>query len=73
MWIFIKREQGIQIRHSIVALRASSMLRTTFGSKSMNAKIHAVAGFMRKHNYMYRQKKNEATRALQEVYDKVHK
>ena len=73
MWMFAKREQGIQIRHSIIALRALSMLQTTFGSKSMNAKILAIVHFMQKHNYVYHQKTNEAMRAPQEVYDKVHK
>ena len=73
MWMFAKHEQGIQIRHSIVALRALLMLRTTFGSKSMNAKILAIACFMQKHNYMYCQKTNEAMCAPQEVYDEAHK
>ena len=72
MWMFAKCEQGIQIRHSIIALRASSMLRTTFGSKSMNAKIHAVACFMRKHNSVYHKKMNKAMHAPQEVYDEAH-
>ena len=73
MWMFAKHEQGIQIRHSIIALRASSMLWTTFGSKSMNAKIHVVVHFMQKHNYVYHQKTNEAMHAPQEVYYKAHK
>ena len=72
MWMFAKHEQGIQIRHSIIALRASLMLQTTFGSKSMNAKIHVVTRFMRKHNYKYCQKTNEAMRAPQEVFEEVH-
>ena len=69
MWMFAKREQGIQIRHSIVALRASSMLWTTFGSKLINLKINAITCFMQKHNYVYRQKTNKAMCAPQEVYD----
>mgnify|MGYP006169580703 CR=1 FL=1 len=72
MWMFAKCEQGIQIRHSIIALRALSMLQTTFGSKLMNAKILASVYFVRKHSYMYHQKTNEKTHAPQEVYDEVH-
>ena len=72
MWMFAKCEQGIQIRHSIVALRALSMLWTTFGSKSMNIKILAIERFMRKHNYVYHQKTNKAMCAPQEVYDEAH-
>ena len=72
MWMFAKHEQGIQIRHSIIALRASSMLRTIFGSKLMNAKILAIVRFMQKHNYVYCQKMNKATHAPQEVYDEAH-
>jgi hypothetical protein len=68
VWIFSWREQGLSIRNTIVLLKASEMLRDTFGAKNIIAWLKAVARFMRKQNYVYRQKTNKATRAPQEVY-----
>jgi hypothetical protein len=47
------------------------MLRDTFGAKSRVAWLKAVACFMRKHNYVYCQKMNEATHNPQEVYQEA--
>jgi hypothetical protein len=66
-FVFAQREQGINVRHTLVALRASSLLHDTFGPKSFNAKLLAVKRFMRKHNYVYRASTNESTRSLAEV------
>jgi hypothetical protein len=68
MWIFAQNEQGLSIRNSIVLLRASGMLQNTFSTKSRKAWLKAVVHFIHKHNYIYSQKKNKATNALQEVY-----
>ena len=67
MWIFSRREQGLSIRNTVILVKVSGMLRDTFGSKSRVACLKAVLRFMCKHNYVYRQKTNEATRNLQEV------
>jgi hypothetical protein len=50
MWIFARREQGLSVRNTILLLKVSGMLRDTFGAKSRNAWLKAVACFMRKHN-----------------------
>jgi hypothetical protein len=71
MWIFSRREQRLSIRNTVVLLKASGMLRDTFGAKSRVAWLKAVTRFMRKHNYVYRQKTNEATRNKQEVYQEA--
>jgi hypothetical protein len=68
MWIFSWHEQGLSIWNTVVLLKASGILRGTFGAKSRIAWLNAVARFMRKHNYVYRRKTNKATRAPQEVY-----
>jgi hypothetical protein len=68
MWIFSRCEQGLSIRNTIDLLKASGMLRDTFGTKSKIAWLKAVACFMRKDNYVYCQKTNKATHAPQEVY-----
>jgi hypothetical protein len=67
MWIFSRCEQGL----TVILLKASRMLRDTFGTKSRVAWLKAIARFMHKHNYVYCQKRNEATRNLQEVYQEV--
>jgi hypothetical protein len=71
MWIFSQREQGLSIRNTVILLKVFKMLRDTFGAKSRVARLKAVARFMRKHNYVYPQKTNEATRNLQEVYQEA--
>jgi hypothetical protein len=71
MFIFFQREQGINVKHTLVCPKASLMLPNTFGAKGYKAHIKVVMRFMRKHNYMYRNKTNEATRAPQEVSDKA--
>ncbi len=40
-FVFTKREQGINVKHTLLACRASGMLRQTFGPKSINAKVKA--------------------------------
>ena len=40
-FIFEKHEQGINMKHMLVACRASGMLRQTFDPKSINAKVKA--------------------------------
>jgi hypothetical protein len=66
-FVFAKREQGINVKHTLVVCRASGMLRETFGVKSINAKLKSVAGFMKKHNYIYRHATNEAQCSANEV------
>ena len=66
-FVFAKREQGVNVRHTLVACKASSLLRDTFGPKSFNAKLKAVSRFMRKHNFVYRRTTHHATRALSRV------
>ena len=70
-WIFARREQGISLRCTLVAFKSSSLLRSTFGPKTFNARYKAVQRFMRKHKYVYCQRTNEATRAPQEVVDEA--
>ena len=70
-FIFAKREQGVNVRHTLVACRASGILRETFGKKSFNAKLKSVARFMKKHNYVYRRVTNEAQKSLKEVSDEA--
>ncbi len=71
MWIFSRCEQGLSIRNTVILLKASRMLRDTFGANSRVDWLKAVACFMHKHNYVYRQKTNEATRNRQEVYQEA--
>ena len=66
-FVFAKREQGINVRHTIVACKASSLLPDTFGTKSFNAKLKAVSCFMRKHNFVYHRAIHQASRALAKV------
>ena len=66
-FIFSKREQGVNVKHTLVACRASGLLRETFGVKSFNAKLKSVARFMKKHNYVYRRVTNEAQRSIKKV------
>ena len=70
-FIFAKRKQGINVKHTLVACRASGMLRKTFGVKSFNAKLKSAACFMKKHNYVYRRVTNEAQRSIKEVSDEA--
>jgi hypothetical protein len=70
-FIFSKRDQGVNVRHTLVACRALGMLRETFGVKSFNAKLKSVARFMKKHNYVYRRVTNEAQRSIKEVSDEA--
>jgi hypothetical protein len=67
-WVFARREQGINVKHTLILFKALALLRATFGDKSFNAKLKAVACFMKKHDYVYRRATNEATRAPAEVY-----
>jgi hypothetical protein len=66
-FMFMKREQGINVRHMLVAFRASTLLQYTFGPKSFNAKLLAVSHFMCKHKYVYRCATNESTCLLAKV------
>jgi hypothetical protein len=50
MIIFSQREQGINVKHTLVRLKASLMLPNTFGAKGYKAHIKVVMCFMRKHN-----------------------
>ena len=67
MFIFSQREQGINVKHTLVSLKASLLLLNTFGAKGYEACLRAIMRFMRKHNYVLHAKTNEATRAPQEV------
>jgi hypothetical protein len=62
-FVFAKREQGINVRHTIVACKASSLLHDTSGPKSFNAKLKAISRFMRKQKFVYRHATHQATRA----------
>jgi hypothetical protein len=66
-FVFGKCEQGVNVRHTIVACKALSLLRDTFGDKSFNAKLKAVSCFMWKHNFVYRRATHHATRAFAKV------
>jgi len=70
-FIFVKREQGVNVKHTLVACRALGILRETFGAKSFNAKLKSVARFMKKHNYVYRRVTNEAQKSTKEVSDEA--
>jgi hypothetical protein len=70
-FVFAKRKQGINVRHTLVAFKASALLCDTFGPKSLNARLKAVGRFMRKHNYVYRCATHEAARALAEVSEEA--
>jgi hypothetical protein len=72
MWIFSWCEQGLSIRNTMILLKASGMLRDTFGAKSRIAWLKGVAHFMRKDNYVYRQKTNKVMHVPQEVYTEAH-
>jgi hypothetical protein len=52
MFIFSQREQGINVKHTLVRLKASLLLPNTFGTKGYEAHLRAIMRFMRKHNYM---------------------
>ncbi len=71
IFIFSQREQGINVKHTLVRLKASLLLPNMFGTKGYEACLRAIMHFMRKHNYVMRTKTNEATRAPQEVAQEV--
>jgi hypothetical protein len=48
MFIFSQREQGINIKHTLVHLKASLMLPKTFGAKGYETRIKVVMHFKRK-------------------------
>jgi hypothetical protein len=64
---FSQREQGINVKHTLVCLKASLLLPNMFGAKVYEARLKAIMHFMRKHNYVMPNKTNEAMCALQEV------
>jgi hypothetical protein len=70
-FVFAKREQGINVRHMLVAFKASALLCDTFGPKSFNARLKAVGRFMQKLNYVYHRATHEATHALAEVSEEA--
>jgi len=70
-FIFAKCKQDVNVKHTLVACRASGILRETFGVKSFNAKFKSVACIMKKHNYIYRHVTNEAQRSANEVSDEA--
>jgi hypothetical protein len=57
--------------HTLVRLKASLMLLNTFGTNGCEAHMKVVMFFMRKPNYVYCNKTNEAMRAPQEVCDEL--
>ena len=59
------------MKHTLVSLKTSLLLQETFGSKSFNAKLKAVACFMKKHDYVYCCTMNEATCTPAEVSNDV--
>jgi hypothetical protein len=71
MFIFSQCEQGINVKHTLVCLKAPLLLLNTFGAKGYEACLRAIMRFMRKHNYMLRAKTNEATPVPQEVAQEV--
>jgi hypothetical protein len=66
-FMFAKREQGINVQNTLVACKASALLRNTFDPKSFNAKLKAVTRFLQRHNYMYRRATHHVSRAFGEV------
>ena len=46
------------MKHTLVACRTSGLLCETFSPKSFNAKLKAIACFMKKHNYVYHRAAN---------------
>jgi hypothetical protein len=62
---------GVSIKNTLSLLKTSSLLRNSFGAKGIEACFRAIRHFMQKHNYVYCQRTNKATRAAQEVYDKA--
>jgi hypothetical protein len=71
MFIFSQCKQGINVKHTLVHLKAYLLLPNTFGAKGYEAGLKVVMRFMRKHRYVYCTRANEATRAPQEVCDKA--
>jgi hypothetical protein len=71
MFIFSQCKQGINVKHTLVHLKASLLLPNTFGTKGYESCLKVVMHFTRKHKYVYRTRTNEATRVPQEVCDKV--
>ncbi len=73
MFIFSHRKQGINIKHTLVHLKASLLLSNTFGAKDYEAHLKVVMRIMRKHKYVYCTRTNKAMRGPQEVCDKARK
>jgi hypothetical protein len=71
MFIFSQREQGINIKHTPICLKASLLLLNTFSAKGYETCLKVVMRFMCKHKYMYCTQTNKATRAPQEVCDEA--
>jgi hypothetical protein len=71
MFIFSQHEQGINVKHTLVRLKASLLLPNTFSAKSYEAHLKVVMRFMRKHKYVYCTQTNKAMCAPQEVCDKA--
>ena len=68
MWMFGRRQQGVVVDVTHVVFKASSLLRTSFGLKSFEARFKAATHFVMRHDYVYRAKTNESTRAPEDVY-----
>ena len=68
MWMFGRRQQGVVVDVIHVVFKASSLLRTSFGLKSFEARFKAATRFVIRHDYVYRAKTNESTRAPEDVY-----
>ncbi len=52
-WVFACHKQGINMRHTLILFKVLALLQETFGGKSFNSKLKAVARFMRNHDYTY--------------------
>jgi hypothetical protein len=68
MWMFGRRQQGVVVDVIHVVFKATSLLRTSFGLKSFEARFKAATRFVMRHDYVYRAKTNESTRAPEDVY-----
>jgi hypothetical protein len=71
MFIFSQREQGINVKHTLICLKASLLLPNLFGAKGYEAHLKVIMCFMSKHNNVYCTRTNEATHAPQEVCDEA--
>ena len=66
-WVQEKRDRGMIISCPIIAAKAS-LLCSTFRDKSMNAKLHSVYRFSRRHNLVYRVATHESQRPPSAVH-----